>query len=284
MSDTPRTSAVPKAPQSQCPDLIEKEEVTIVNLLVPISPKKVTLALILASVVLTLVSFAGHLLRSILGEFVRLINVGSELSVPTWYSATLLLLCSVLFATITLAKKQHGDRRALLRWGFLSLIFLYLSLDDMLTLHERISSTLLQPGLHALGYEPGGFLSYPWVILYAPLVLLFVLVYLRFWLNLPARVRFLFLVAGVLFVGGGFLTEMFNAWYASVYGRGTVFTAAMTHLEELLEMLGPSILVYALLSYLGMDAGEVRLRIREAASGQSPEKPADPPEKQLEQS
>jgi len=173
-----------------------------------------------------------------------------------------MLLCSVLLATITLAKRQRRDPQTL-RWGILSLIFLYLALDDLLTLHERISSTLLQPGLRALGYEPGGFLSYAWVILYAPLLLVFVLAYFRFWLNLPARIRFLFLVAGALFVGGGILVEMFNAWYDSVYGRGTMLTATMTHFEEFFEMIGPSVFVYALLSYLGSTAGEVRLRIGE---------------------
>ena len=52
--------------------------------------------MILASVVLTLVSLAGQVLKPILGEFVKLINVASELSVPTWYASTLMLLCSAL--------------------------------------------------------------------------------------------------------------------------------------------------------------------------------------------
>jgi hypothetical protein len=218
-------------------------------------------ALILASVVLTLVSLAGQVLKPILGEFVKLINVASELSVPTWYASTLLLLCSVLLAAITLAERRRGNPAQ--RWGILSAIFLFLCLDDMLALHERTSNTLLQPGLRALGYEPGGFLSYAWVILYAPLVLIFVLAYFRFWMNLPAKVRSLFFIAGALFVGGGILVEMFIAWYDSVYGRGTMLTATMTHFEEFFEMIGPSVFVYALLSYLGSTAGEVRLRIGE---------------------
>ena len=149
----------------------------------------------------TLISLIGGLLRPVLGEFVELFSLGNGSSVPSWYSAILFLFASGLLAAITCIKRLTGDERYVPQWAALALIFLYLSTDEMLRLHERMSSTLLQPALDSLGFEPTGVLSYPWVIVYAPLVLVFALAYLKFWLGLPARIR-LFFTAGALLVGG----------------------------------------------------------------------------------
>lgn len=95
---------------------------------------------------------------------------------------------------------------------------------------------------------PIGILSNPWVLLYGPLVLVFVVAYFRFWVNLPARVRGLFFVAGALYVGGALGVELATAWYNAADNDFGIFLT--THLEELMEMLGAIVFAYALMSYL----------------------------------
>jgi hypothetical protein len=216
------------------------------------SPKRAALALAGVAALLTLVSFVGYLFESSLGEFVKLISVGSDTSVPAWYSSLALLFCSALLAVTAMARRRNGDRFAL-RWAGLSLVFLYLSADEMLRLHERASDKVVQPIFKYLGVEAEGLLNYPWIALYAPLVLVFALAYFGFWIALPAKTRILFLAAAALFVGGGIGVEAFNALYDDLYGHEDLVAEAMTHLEELFEMMGVVTFVYALLSYVAAD-------------------------------
>lgn len=217
-----------------------------------VSPKRAALALAGVAAFLTLVSFGGYLLESSLGEFVKLISVSSDTSVPAWYSSLVLLLCFMLLAVVAIARRRNGDRFAL-RWAGLALIFLYLSADEMLRLHERASDKIVQPAFKYLGVEASGLLNYPWIALYAPLVLVFALAYFGFWLALPEKTRILFLAAAALFVGGGIGVEAFNALYDDLYGHEDLVAEAMTHLEELFEMMGVVVFVYALLSYAASD-------------------------------
>ncbi len=229
-----------------------------------ISPKRAALALAGVTTFLTLVSFVGYLFEASLGEFVKLISVGSDTSLPAWYSSLALLLCCMLLAVIAVARRRTGGRFAL-RWAGLSLIFLYLSADEMLRLHERASDKVVQPAFRYLGVQAEGLLNYPWIALYAPLVLVFAFAYFGFWIALPAKTRFLFLAAAALFVGGGIGVEAFNALYDDLYGHEDLVAEAMTHLEELFEMMGVVVFVYALLSYAAADPllRDLRLGVEE---------------------
>lgn len=259
------TSENTNLPSSQRPDPSDPKSFDEeAELSIHTSPEKVALGLGLVALGLTLLSFAGRFVRPILGEVVSLFGVGDDLSVPSWYSSIVLLFAAVLIATIAFATIRYGGRYGA-RWALLAAIFLFLASDEMLRLHERMSGALLQPALEALGYEPTGLLRYPWVIVYAPLTLVFVIAYLKFWLDLPARIRLLFFAAGFLFAGGAIGAEMVNALLDDLGARGGVVYAAMTHLEEFLEMIGVVVFVYALLSYIGAHPNIRELRIRVGA-------------------
>lgn len=273
MSDTGESTRRGLRERTQSPP--ESEQATIARsapgaspyrLPIRLVPAKVAGALGLVALLFTLASLVGSWLQPVLGQVVELFGVGIDLSIPSWYSAILLLLASVLVATIAFAKKFGGDGRYMGHWAVLAVIFLYLSNDEMLRLHERMSGTLLQPALDSLGFEPTGVLSYPWIIVYAPLVAVFALAYLRFWLDLPSKIRLLFFAAGAVFVGGAIGAEMFNAWYDHTFGAGTI-AGVMTHLEELMEMLGVVVFIYALMSYIGshLNLEEVSIRFKPRA-------------------
>lgn len=232
-----------------------------------LAPAKVARAMVLLVLGLVMLSLVNSLVGLLGGPVVQVLAVAYDLSLSSWYSAIALLFASILLATIGLARRTGNDSRYARRWAVLAAIFLFLSCDEMLRIHERVALTLVRPTLESLGYSPTGLLYYSWVILYVPLLVVFVLAYLGFWLDLPARTRRLMFTAGALFVGGAVGVEMLNSWYESTLGASPVIVAA-THVEEMLEMLGVVVLVYALMDHLGshLRIRELRLRLRDPAS------------------
>jgi hypothetical protein len=232
--------------------------------------RRVVLALFLTAVVLSVVSFTAQLglkplsqfigarssldmpaAREIAGSVVGIMNVDYEQNIPTWFSASVLLLNSVLLAAISSTKKALGDKYVAHWWG-LSVIFLMLSIDEIAGFHDRVNS-LLSPLLGT-----GGIFTYFWVIPWSVFVLLVLLTYLRFFFALPRRVRWLFLAAGGLYVGGALGGEMAHGY---VFGEGEDVDWGLwlleVMIEEFLEMTGAIVFFYALTEILrGLARGE----------------------------
>jgi uncharacterized membrane protein len=189
--------------------------------------------------------------------FARRFNVDAEQTIPALYSASALLFCSILLAVIAYAKKVAGERYVR-PWGALSIIFLYLSLDEAAMIHER----MIGPLRSAL--NTSGFLYFPWVIPGAIFVLICLLAFLPFLTHLPAKTRRLFLIAGTIFVGGAICIEIFGAPYWELYGNEpkNMTYAMIATVEEFLEMLGIVVFIYALLSYMSSYMKGVSLRVK----------------------
>ncbi|MBC7812252.1 MAG: hypothetical protein H7175_13940 [Burkholderiales bacterium] len=109
-------------------------------------------------------------------------------------------------------------------------------------------------------------MTYPWIILGAVFVLLFVIAYGRFLLRLPARTRWLFILGGALFVAGAMGMELVDSYFAQRYGHDNAFSQLSGILEESLEMFGVIIFAYGVLDYLRRNAAEIRLRVAQTAS------------------
>ncbi|MAS36671.1 MAG: hypothetical protein CL610_21885 [Anaerolineaceae bacterium] len=172
-----------------------------------------------------------------------LFSVNLEESIPTWYATLLLFGAALLLAIITAAKvkAKATDTRP---WLGLVVIFLYLSIDEGAAVHEVIADILQTQ------FTPTGYLFFAWQIVAAPLVLLFGVVYWRFLFRLPPRTRNLFTLAGIIYVGGALVVEGISAnrWYLD--GGETFEYLAIATVEELSEMLGVVLFIYALLAYI----------------------------------
>ena len=223
-----------------------------------ISPTRTTQVLTLAVLCLTLASVAGQFSKYYLddflgrGTFIALFSIDREHNIPSWYASSTLLLCAVLLATIGLAKKQDGARYVL-HWIALSIIFLYVSVDEGAEIHELLTSPLRS------ALNVSGFLHSAWVIPGAAFVLILALAYLRFLRDLPANTWRLFLLAGCLFVGGALGMELISGRYADSYGLENMTYAMLATVEEFFEMLGVVVFLYALMSYVSSQVGEVRV-------------------------
>lgn len=170
-------------------------------------------------------------------------SLGAERSFPAWFSSGLLLLAGMLLGLIAVQKRRGGDPFAL-RWALLSVVFVALSLDEAVGLHENLCRS-------DWGFRPDGFLAFWWVVPAGLLLVPFGLLYVRFLLRLPRRTLLLFLLSAGIYVGGAVGLEMISAKFYSVSGRRDTFgyLSAMV-LEESMEMFGIVLFCHALLGYM----------------------------------
>ena len=183
----------------------------------------------------------------------RLFDVNKEANLPAWFSCSVLLGSSMVLWDIAREKSAVRDRYAR-HWWVLSAVFLYLSLDELISLHEATSAMIRD----AFDLSEEGALSQAWILLAAPLVLLFALAYTRFLFHLPARVRYLMVAAGCTYVAGALGMEVPGAYVRGVYGSDTMAYAVITTIEETLEMLGAVIFLYAVAAYAERHHAEQR--------------------------
>jgi len=230
-------------------------------MLLEIHPRKLTQCLAIMIVVLCAMGIAAEYVNqatqswshrgvTVLAEKFLL---DSELSVPAWFSSLLILGCAVPLGVIAMFQRRARSAYAL-HWSFLAAIFLVLSLDEMVGLHETLSDPLRR----YLG--AGGVFYHAWVIPAGLFVLGLAASYAKFvFLHLDSRTRRQFIMAGFIYVGAALGMEMvegpIDGWWGkdSLAGRLAVIT------EETMEMVGMLLFLRALLNYLAEHMGELRI-------------------------
>src|SRR5215203_3294496 len=120
-----------------------REEDTMV---LAIYAKTIVRIIIIAVMLITLAGLAARVAMYMWGvegylQPLRIFDVGVERSIPTWFESIQFLLCSILLAVVTVAKKQRNDQYSS-HWGVLSIILLLLSLDEVASLHEATGQQL----------------------------------------------------------------------------------------------------------------------------------------------
>ena len=185
---------------------------------------------------------------------VTLLSLGSESNLPTFYASTAILFCALLLSLIGFMT-WHSERRWSIYWFLLAFVFMFLALDEFAEIHERLSD----PTRNLLG--TGGLLHYAWVIPYGIGLIIFALAYIRFLVHIPRRTAALFIVAGGLFVTGAIGVELIGGIVFQEFGSLNVLYVVVQSLEEILEMSGIIIFIYALVDYIEKSHGEVTLII-----------------------
>jgi hypothetical protein len=248
---------------------------------VTFSTRQVSLVFLLGVLVLSCVSIAGYILgkllkgtagAEVLGPLLHSFTVANnDTSVGTWVSSFALLFSSVLLGLIAIAKRRLGDRYGL-HWAGLSVIFLLLSIDEVATIHEALGDAGAEVAI-SMGFTPKGFVSYFWVVPGFIFVLTVLLAYLRFLSHLPKKYSLLFLGAGAIYVGGALGVETLESQMAYLRdARGSDLKQVLDVIrviwigEEILELLGIVVFIYALLSYIGSYLNEITIQINNDSS------------------
>ncbi|BAY10651.1 hypothetical protein [Calothrix sp. NIES-2098] len=214
-----------------------------------ISPQQTTKFLLRIVAFLAIASLVANICHLYLPDYVgrdfiaMVFNLDGEFNIPSTYSSASILFCSILMAIIAVAQKLDGNRNYLSWIGF-SLVFVYLAIDEFISIHEQ----LIEP-LRAK-FHTSGFLYYAWVIAGVIFLLVFLLVFGRFVASLPAKTRRLFIIAGTIYVGGAIGFELLGGYYANYYSEDDIIFDLLTTVEEVMEMLGIVVFIHALLSYM----------------------------------
>jgi hypothetical protein len=219
-------------------------------MVIRISAKKALIVLTTIIFLLVLASIIGSIGKNyfdlygyrIFKFFYIMFNLDEEKNIPTLYSASALFTSSILLFII--AAKYKSINSSYIPWFGLGIIFLFLSLDEVATIHEMFNIPI-QNALHT-----SGALSFAWVIPYALIVIAFGILYLRFLLKLPRKTLILFLVSGAIFISGALLLEMAGAVFYEKYGDNNLYYIIFYTIEECMEMLGIALFIYALISYI----------------------------------
>ena len=226
-----------------------------------ISARKVIVILLVVFTVLLVARAAGlyatYVLRNNhVNGLVPLFDFNEEQSVPTWFSCCLLMMSAALLAVIAAANRY--ENLPYRWWSILALVFVYLSLDEALSFHERLN----RPVRELL--DTGGALYYAWVIPYALFAMGLLAFSVRPLRALPFATRRRLVVAGILFVCGAMGMELLGSQIVTSNQMKVTLLAdmAMT-IEEILELSGGIVLVYALLKHIASTHPSFGITIRD---------------------
>lgn len=199
---------------------------------------------------------------------VRVFGMDGELNAPTWWSASALLFCAGLAGLV--AALQHRRTPGAWHWALLAATLAFLSLDEAALLHEELSKPLTR----SLDLDEAQWQYWAWVGPYLAATVLFVGVFARFLRRLPPHTRRPLIAGGILFLTGAAGLELVGR---ELWDEGDVSMPylVLVGVEEVLEMLGVTLVAYALLTYLSREVGP--FTIRTTATATATATAAEPP-------
>ncbi|MBT6226603.1 MAG: hypothetical protein HOI47_08110 [Candidatus Scalindua sp.] len=224
-----------------------------------LEPKRITKFFTFFVILFSILHILGQCVAFTLGRegatepFIRLTNLDVERSIPTLFSFVLLLTCSFFLFIIASAKRKDGE--GYMYWLVLSVIFLFLSIDESLMTHEGLMEKL-RTLLNTSGY-----FYFAWVIPYGIGLIAFLLVYTKFLFKLPYKTRLLFIIAGSVYISGAIGLELVGGRCYELYGEHSLSFVILFTIEEILEMSGTVLFIYALTSYMDSELKCSRFRI-----------------------
>lgn len=218
------------------------------------SLKRILIGVFLVLAAAGLVAEYWHYVVKSQSELIYYFSLSEEKNFPTWWSSMLLLACAFVLWGIG-ATKSRNALEFKRHWTVLAAIFCFMSIDELVQIHEWFSSI---PGLPDL--EGAAF--YGWVVPVGILVAVFALSYLKFLLHLPPSSRRKVAIAGAVYVGGALGVELLLGVYTDRYGEDNYMWTLISWVEESMEIAGSSLFLYALLDYAGRLAPDLRIAIR----------------------
>ncbi len=229
-------------------------------MLIEFSPRKSLLVLLSIIALLVLANIAGIFARfafdqeSLFG-LVGLFDLHSERNIPTLFSSLQLTLAGLLLFLI--GSKHQSDGEKYIAWIVLAAIFLFLAIDETAAIHERLGDPLRSV------LSLGGLFYFPWVIPYGIAVLLILVGFSRFLMQLPKPINTWFLASGAIYIGGAIGSEMLSARHKELFGSDNISYALYYTVEETLEMLGIALFIYALLKYACITFQNIKISVQE---------------------
>ncbi len=180
-------------------------------------------------------------------------DLDAEANLPTLYSTLTLLLAAAILAGLASLARDDRSRRPY--WAGLAAIFALLAADEATQLHELVG------GLIETRIVTTGFFYYSWIVPYGAMLLGLFLLYGRFLLRLPLRIRLMIVGAGLAYATGVLGLEALAARHDELHGQDNRTFTILATIEEILEMGGIALFIYALLSHAEREHGGLEIRV-----------------------
>jgi len=211
--------------------------------------RQLPIVLVIFSAGFTLAHIAGWEMRgnkawlNTVMFFIDEFNMDNEHVLQSYFSGLLLLIPAALLLVIA-AWKQKTKAPFAIQWALLGLIFLYMTVDEVIQIHENWDVPLSNL------ISSKGYFYIDWVRSAVILVAIFGLLYLRFFFHLPQRTMLLFGLSGAVYLMGVLGLEMLAGEYVSTYQQWGYDYGMLVAREETLEMLGMSLFIFTLHDYI----------------------------------
>ena len=205
--------------------------------------------MLIASVVLIvmyLISKSWDGETALSNQFARLFDINGEANVSAWYASFLWTFASFRSYDLYLLSRSHArSKRHAPYWLALSVVCIYLAIDETAMIHETIGSMIGQWAVGGEGIGP----VYDWVWFGMAMVAAVGLAFLRFLTQLPFSVVLGFLISGAVFLTGAIFFETLGSLVQSQtlsrFPLGLTWTGVIA-LEEFMELAGVCMFVAVL--------------------------------------
>lgn len=174
----------------------------------------------------------------------RFFDLDFEMNLPTFFSTTLILINAFLFYVLWLLKRSDGEPRFV--WMFFALFFLFLSMDEYCSIHEKVGVVFQ----YLLQVQGKGYFYLTWVVPYGFLVCLIAFYFYRSWRRLSPLIRMWFAFSVFTYLTGAIGFEILGEKIARQFGNADIAYKAVMILEESFEMVGQILLEYTLLTMI----------------------------------
>ena len=234
----------------------------ITNVRLTVSANTIFWILTVAGVLLGLIGFGADLANSrdetdLVWPFARQFDFGEEGNFVNWYQSVTLFGCALLLAVVALAKRHAGAPRVA-HWFVIAAVVAFVAIDEAAQIHDRtvnafIATLSTGAGSKTAPPQDSGLFGSTWMLVYLPVGLVLVLVYLRFYFALPPKTRWGFAIAAALYLGGAVVVETIYEHVSAADGGETALSFALDAGSETFEMLGVAVFAGTLIAYLSRE-------------------------------
>ncbi|MGE5768395.1 MAG: hypothetical protein ACM35H_14495, partial [Bacteroidota bacterium] len=182
------------------------------------------------------------------------LDLDTEVSLPTWLSSGLMLICALALLALGMQARREGLRKAL-PWLLLSAAFFFVSLDESISLHEFMSAVI------GAQVDKGGLFYFVWTVPALIACVIGLACFLPFILGFKGLDRALLLGSAVVFLSGAIGLEMIGGSVAEVAGIDNLRYRLLATAEESLEFAGLLLFLLFLLRRLRALKGGLTLRV-----------------------
>jgi hypothetical protein len=238
----------------------EADEAALAGAPVALRMATVTSALWFAASIVILLGWLRELIIPIIGtgtvlQDLRHIAFDAEHCLPAWFESLNMALAALLLGLCALLSRVR-DPLNTRHWALLAAIFLYMSIDEAIAIHE-VTMAPLREALHLSGY-----LYFAWILIAAPLLLLLGWSLLPFLFRLPVRTALGFVMSGSLFVFAAVVLESVGGHLVDTLGWHSSWYVVASSTEESLEIVAVVMFVCQLLRVVSGGAERVTLRLK----------------------